>query len=69
MKLWELEYSCAAHSNRVFRFAAFDFEHAIEKAKEFLTRNYTEHGVHGGYGHTIVRLDYVTDFKTDQKLI
>ena len=63
MKLWELEYTCAAHSNRKLRFAAKSFEYALEKARRILdTKDATEHGPHGGYTHSIIRLDFVLEF-------
>jgi len=65
MKIWELEYSCAAHSNRKVRFSASSFQEALINARELLSSPHTEHGPHGGYEHSksIVRLDYVTDFE------
>lgn len=69
MKVWELEFSCAAHSNKTVRFPAVDFENALTKARDILARPYSVYGTHGGYSHVIVRLDYVTEFKTEQELV
>jgi len=61
--VWEVEYSCAAHSDRKFRFLAPDFATAFAKARLILEGR-GEHGVHSHYTHwPPKRLDYVTSFE------
>jgi hypothetical protein len=63
LSVWELEYTCAAHSNRRLRFSAANFVDAYGKARRILTED-EEHGPHGGYTHwPPKRLDFVTDFE------